>query len=671
MEKNENNKNIKYFTLGILILFMFFVYFLSTNQRLNQFDTWKKYPQKYITENYPAMTTLDSFYWLRYAKEYNQGIYNTKDNDTLRFYPDEAPRRKPVPMLSFLLSKVSSSFNGNYYLSGIFLIPFLAGLFIFPLIIYFYRLKMPAAGVLGALIGTFAFVYYARSCTGRVDTDALNLFFPILSSLFILLTIETKQINFKYLFSALSGLSMALFYWWYYHSGFTLIYFLFLAISLIIDDRRNKKLILKCLLLFIIFSNPIWFYNGIHNLIGAFGNYFNLTETKGTGFPNILNTITEAKKISVNSVFDSMLAFKPLTILGLISFTVLSIYKIKKIIPILPLFFIGLLAFKSSNRFAMFLAPFIGIGVGFLIHFILDYINKSLKLNYYIKTSIPYLIVIIIFFSITRFTAYSFVPNPSIESGIFKSFIEMKKTLPENSAVYSWWDYGYAIEDVTGFPAFHDGGSQSSPKTYFIARSLITNSQKELFNTVNYFDNKGIKEIKTMLEDNSSIDTIINRVLNYHGKSSKKYTPVIYFSRDMVGKFGAFSYIGSWDFDINKSNSKTYMQLLCNSLKNNILYCGKNIIDLRAGTINNKLPLKKFITVKDGYVINEKNYNYSKGYYLQILVDGNSLIGTMLMEKEVFYSNFNQMFILGRYNNEYFKEVYNKYPFARAFSIIK
>jgi len=41
--------------------------------------------------------------------------------------------------------------------------------------------------LLGGLIGTFAGGYYMRSSIGRIDTDMLNLFFPVLAGLLILL----------------------------------------------------------------------------------------------------------------------------------------------------------------------------------------------------------------------------------------------------------------------------------------------------------------------------------------------------------------------------------------------------------------------------------------------------------------------------------------------------
>ncbi|MDP7334226.1 MAG: STT3 domain-containing protein, partial [SAR324 cluster bacterium] len=234
------------FTLALLTC-----YAVSVNVRYQQFVTWQKNPNAYFVGERPMMTTLDAPYWLRWAREYNEGTYG---NDELRGYPassiefrekqkERIPqefrsesdqeavsekkeiRYRDVPMLSFLISKFVPFFGGNYYLTGTLIIPWLASLFILPLGIYFYRIGFPSAGLLGGLVATFCSEYYTRSSIGRIDTDMLNLFFPVLASLFILEVYQSKTHKQILLFSALAGLSLFLFGWWYSKPGFTIAYF--------------------------------------------------------------------------------------------------------------------------------------------------------------------------------------------------------------------------------------------------------------------------------------------------------------------------------------------------------------------------------------------------------------------------------------------------------------
>ena len=68
---------------GAVLLACFAV---SALVRYQQFDTWKLTPQAYFVGERPMMTTLDAPYWLRIAREYNEGIYGQKNG--LRGYPE-------------------------------------------------------------------------------------------------------------------------------------------------------------------------------------------------------------------------------------------------------------------------------------------------------------------------------------------------------------------------------------------------------------------------------------------------------------------------------------------------------------------------------------------------------------------------------------------------------
>ncbi|HIF60599.1 MAG TPA: hypothetical protein EYQ26_14080, partial [Rhodospirillales bacterium] len=200
----ERENNIWLFVAVLLACFA-----VSAGVRYQQFETWKLTPQAYFVGERPMMTTLDAPYWLRIAREYNEGVYRQKDG--LRGYPaksetfhemsvkelslplkytDISPTSlsslssstgtpeihyHDVPLLSFLIAHLTSFFNYNYYLAGTLMIPVLASLFILPLGIYFFRIGVPLSGLLGGLIGTFAGGYYMRSSIGRIDTDMLNL----------------------------------------------------------------------------------------------------------------------------------------------------------------------------------------------------------------------------------------------------------------------------------------------------------------------------------------------------------------------------------------------------------------------------------------------------------------------------------------------------------------
>ena len=79
---NFERKNNSWLFAGVLI----FCFFISVWVRYEQFETWKKTPAYYFVGERPLMTTLDAPYWLRWAREYNEGIFGKKAE--LRGYPE-------------------------------------------------------------------------------------------------------------------------------------------------------------------------------------------------------------------------------------------------------------------------------------------------------------------------------------------------------------------------------------------------------------------------------------------------------------------------------------------------------------------------------------------------------------------------------------------------------
>ncbi|MDP7156811.1 MAG: hypothetical protein QF922_01120, partial [SAR324 cluster bacterium] len=284
--------------LWLFLAMLLVCYGLSAYMRLAQFEIWKQNPQAYFVGERPMMTTLDAPYWLRLGREYQEG---TSGRDKFRFYPDNseslnkrlAPpsefqdqRPQPaatdevgirdVPLLSVLSGTLAATLDGNHYLAGTLLVPMLAGLFIIPLGIYFYLIGVPAAGLLGALIGNFCAEYYMRASIGRIDTDMLNLFFPALGGLLVLLAGKATSLRNRVLFSALAGLALHGFDWWYEKPGFTLAYFCVLLAMLAIH-RTPLRTLLLCSIVFVVVVGPDHFRGGVGSISSnLFARYLNV-----------------------------------------------------------------------------------------------------------------------------------------------------------------------------------------------------------------------------------------------------------------------------------------------------------------------------------------------------------------------------------------------------------
>ncbi len=744
------SKNNVWLFVGVLLA----CFAVSVGARYQQFETWKLTPQAYFVGERPMMTTLDAPYWLRLAREYNEEVYKQKNglrsypDDTLRLHSEGVPvpmefrndsdedggkligaridnegaddvRYRDVPLLSFMIAKLAPFFDFNYYLAGTLLIPLLASLFVLPLGIYSFRIGVPLSGLFGGLIGTFAGGYYMRSAIGRIDTDMLNLFFPMLAGLLILLGGKAKTERNVLLYSMGAGLSLFLFQWWYGKAGFTVAYFIMLVFSFFIQQIRLRTILVGAFL-FVLCAQSATFMSGTGAVKGFLKGYFMIEEARevmianGTTpatFPNTMITISEVDHVPMSEVMRRVLSNTTLDWIGFLGFFGLAVFKWRVLLPLAPMLALGLLSFQSSNRFIMYLAPFIGIGLGWLLQLGIDGVFNWLaakgtkntkgpskaqfshaktqrrKDTKEIKTQIPeaefratlltkvdwwnwvrqgtlYLGMGFFFWLISGQTAISFVPGPSIHPRLYATFLEVRKRVPENAALLTWWDYGYAITDATGLATFHDGGGQMSPKTYFTARGLISADQDELYDITQYLATEGNLGIEN---NNTSPEALMEAVRN---PQLKPWDPIyLFFTADMTGKYGAISKLGSWDIVNGGSKPRGYQNLACNKITNVEMNCRGAKIDLKAGKINNQVPLKRMVFIRDGKVLREQEFEHPQGYTLQLLVAGQRIVEVQLIDKVVFRSNYNQMFLLGRYREDLYEETYNAFPFSRLFKV--
>ncbi|MCX8084288.1 MAG: dolichyl-diphosphooligosaccharide--protein glycosyltransferase subunit STT3 [Calditerrivibrio sp.] len=661
-------------SLVILVVFTAVTFGISTYKRYWQLSIWNQQKEvTYAKDGRISMTTLDAYYWTRLAKEYRNGKFGDNVTDPLKSYPDNEPFPSLPTLLVFLLEKVSKWFlNGNIYMAGIYMIPILSSMFVIPLAIYFYRIGLGLAGIAGGLFGTFSYAYYVRSCNGRVDTDSLLLFFPIVVGLFFLMVAQTEDKKKQYVYTGLAGISMLLLHWWYQHYGFAVVYAGVFVIYLFVNRFRVKDIVIL-LGIYILLSNPWYFLLGLGNLFDFVfkTGYFHKTELTlaNISWPNIMETISESNKRSYGEILNMILGNPKVAAVGIIGVLVAFIHRFKQMIPLWPLLALGMLAFFSGNRFSMFFAPLAGAGLGYIVFMAIYHLVKYLKANERIvDISVPVFIYIIFFISANNLTAFNLVLPPSIPIPIQNSFLDIKEKLPKGSPVFTWWDFGYALMDIGEFAVYHDGGAHGADRSYFSAKAFVETDQKKMYAIISAIDNLKFKGINKILDDNKSANAVVEDLMNYTGKPKNSNIFVLY-TYDMVGKFGALAFFGNWDFEKKVTKSEGYQELNCSRFDGKILQCQNAILDLDTGLINKQVPIKRFIISKNGQVAHLKEYPHMSDINVQLIALNNNIIGSYVISDKVFRSNFNQMYLLGNYDKNLFEEIYNNFPHARAFRV--
>jgi len=317
----------------------------------------------------------------------------------------------------------------------------------------------------------------------------------------------------------------------------------------------------------------------------------------------------------------------------------------------------------------------IGIGVGVLIELLIRYVGKKINLQPQLISLTSISLMFALFFSTTAYTGYGLYIEPSIPASMTRAFLDIKNLVPKHSAMLTpLWDYGYPLMEIGEFATYQDGSEHGGIRTTLISKAVTSTKQSEMVSMLSYLEDYGFDHLSKQIEDNDmSADGMMKLVFDYPGSFRGKNVYVLYLET-LIGKFGSISKYGTWDFK-GKSDPMRYRNMICFSLIDNVLTCREGKVDLNRGVIiRNKspeVPLKAVVFVNNGYVVDGKKYKSDQGYYLQILNKNNKVIMVQLVDDRLFWTNFNQQYLLGNYDRRYFEEVYNNFPVARVLKVKK
>ncbi len=670
----------------LFIIVLLLSYTLTVQQRYAQFQHWQAQPEVFFVEGSPLVTTADAPYYLRLAREFAEDKFKPGGLDRKREYPvgKRAPDR--IPLLSFLLAKLSPLFEGNLYLTGHWMVILGAGLFVIPLGLYGWQIGYPIAGLLAGIVGGFSFKYFARTSIGRIDTDMLNLFFPVLAAYFALLACQAKKTYWGWSWAALSGITMYLFTWWYDRPAFLLPWFLALLIGLVIWKQRTR-ITLPALVIYLLCIGPGAFFQSWSKMTEVLGIYFKIglireafAQAPGEGgFPIFYNWVAESRAVEPLVSLGTLLNEPLLSLAGLLAFAYFLLKDWRKFLLLSPVFFLGLLGFVSSQRFVFYLTPFLGFGFGLVLQQVLElgwtkiqqYSKSQTSIlfrlfpssTHYRYQSFQYLGLLIVSMALLSETAWGYVPKPTFPAQVFRGFQDLKTKTPEDAVIYTWWDMGLALLEQAERAVIHDGGTQARPKTYLIARSLISSEQSTLKDTMGFLARQNDIQILRLAKQKKLFTTINS------GKHKVRHPSYVLLTNDMILSFPTFYSIGSWDLSNQQYRVSDYTSLKCDHLENLVLNCQKLTFDLKDGWLNDKIPLKRVVQSLRGNQIVSQEF-HPRGLTLQFMMSDERVFQEIyLLEEEVWQSNFNQMFLLGNYDQNIFEETMHSYPWMRLFQL--
>ncbi|OPY22761.1 MAG: Oligosaccharyl transferase STT3 subunit [Methanobacterium sp. PtaU1.Bin242] len=244
-------------------------------------------------------------------------------------------------------------------------------------------------------------------------------------------------------------------------------------------------------------------------------------------------------------------------------------------------------AMTKGVRFAEAFALPVALGAGIFVGLMLGYVKGYVKNPSYQTIIMVILLVAAAFAPVSSAYAISHNVLPGTDDSMVNSLIWIKNNTPSNTVITSWWDYGHLFAAVADRGVTFDGGTQNSPRAYWVGKALLTSNETlsagilTMLSTTgdlgpltmdNYTKSTGKSvEIldKTLGVDKATALTIMTSqygLTQEQAQNMVQYThpdnptpDVLITSSDMVGKAGWWTYFGNWNFQTNSSQSYSYV----------------------------------------------------------------------------------------------------------------
>ena len=648
---------------------------MNLHVRNAQYQVW----EAYYSDDAPLLfSTTDAPYFLRHTGSIKNGE-TINAYDSIRSFPNLTDKLTNLPadtslrsrpLLSVALAYVTDSADPAKLLAyANKAIPVTAALTALMIVLCFGAAGYWLEGCAAALGGGLSMAYLTRSSIGRIDTDQLNLGFMYLMFGLAVLAGKASSRAKCLTWCVAAGVTANLFMWWYGKPELVGMAAIALA-WLLLFLQRNLVTTVTGSVIFLIIADI-----SITNPLGS--TY--LKEVISAGdfiFPNTFQTITEIQRVPLPQIFINATGSIEM---GLVCLAGLAMFAIRH--PVIaiaygPLVAFGLFNFVIGNRAIFYSAPMLWFGAAFLLTTLARSIATTLSQTGWTIRRDSFAATIGASLAMALAWVNSptdYVPNPSFPKPVLEGLASLKTSVdPQNAVVATWWDYGYASMFLNELPTLHDGGSQTTPTTHFVARSFLEPDGSQGVGTLKFLSTEGHKGI-------AASDSLENLETAFR-EANAAPSPDLYLvvTNQMTGWMGSISKIGNWDIEIgepiqlrgNPDGSEVYY----NSINCRFggypryLNCGGLRIDLERGLIGDNPLLVGWTHTRDGQVLRRRSFDHDANHAIQIVQDGNS-ITVFMLHRQLYESTFNRLYYQGVMEHPSISLHYDDYPHIRIYRI--
>lgn len=197
----------------------------------------------------------------------------------------------------------------------------------------------------------------------------------------------------------------------------------------------------------------------------------------GPAYPNVVQSIIEAGNVDPMEVLGRLGGSAWYVVSGLCGFALVLIARPGAVF-LAPLAVMPFLAVRFGSRFAMFGGPVVALGLAVAVVWLARQCMGRRRGVGAVALAASLCVGIVVFVPAVR--GYSTLGvSPVIDAPHGKALKALGEFAPQDSMVWTWWDYGYATMYYSGRMTFADGGRHTGRYLYPLAKALSTPSPQQ------------------------------------------------------------------------------------------------------------------------------------------------------------------------------------------------
>ncbi len=572
--------------------------------------------------------------------------------------PDYVANSEADRMITYLGSLLT---NFGLSLKHVYVVipPLFATFFVIPLFLWLRNFAGIHSFLGSALLGVFNFMYWIRTSPGRYDTDFLILFFLFLILWFLTEALKEERYERSLIYTFLAGLSLNIFMWWYPKPIFVFLFTVSLLLGCIAFGNTLKMTVVK-LTVFVVTGGLINVAYGIKQLWFYIEN--RVFHEPSTFVPvSISAAVVELQPLSFKEL-TKFASDNPLFILiGFLGLIALTAKRFKYMTVTLPFIAMGLSAFVAGNRMLIYLAPFLGLGIGFAV----EEIQRLMSSRFEKIRTITYIVTLLIVFLMTFPPSALAVKGKLLFSDRFyNELIKIKDKIEPDAFIWTWWDFGNFIQYTMRRGTYIDNGNWNIVKIYAVAHSFISKDEKKARNIIAYVSNN--IELKEKFKDKDYKD-FLKEAMNY--RKPIKNNVYILLSPDLLMK-PLIRQVGSYGTDLSPKFE---------AIGSDIFFCERSSDIVDCGILTYDIRNKKFIDIKADidiiYFYDRNTKRFTRKYHIS---SNKNFILFFIKDRKDYYAvvvdadlknaNLVKWFLLKR-SSEQFELIYDNFPLVTLYKV--